>query len=275
MYSNVFQYQISPTGDSCPIRAVPRDVLCVIFGYVIDILHLIRISETCKSWNLLIWSCVKKIPISLRRKGPWCTVKKMTRIRVLEVDAGNSLEILHQSHIDDVVGKLCSVRKLCVERCNVILKFDSLEYLANLESLSLYDCLRIEDLRFLEKLAHLSKLCLSKCFLGDTGLERISNLNSLQQLFLWHTHSTDEGINFLSKLIKLNTLDISGNPCVTESGIQNFSTLTKLELFDVSNTQITNDALHHLKHQLKNLQIGYKELYGNPLMQRSKKLKLF
>jgi len=268
-------YQIPPTGDSCPIREVPCDVLCVIFGYVGDILHLIQISETCKKWNILVWSCVKKIPISLRRIGPWCTVKKMTRIRVLEIDAGNSLEILHQDHIDDVIGKLSSVRKLCVERCNVILKYDSLEHLSKLESLSLYDCLRIEDLSFLEKLPHLSKLCLSKCFLGENGLERIANLTSLEQLFLWHTHSNDEGIEFLSKLTNLKTLDISGNPGFTERGIQNFTTLTKLELLDVSNTQITIDSLLILKRQLKDLQIGYKELYGNPLMQKSKKLKLF
>jgi len=253
---------------------VPNEILCHIFGFLETLPDLANVSITCKRWNTLSWSCVKKICIILRRQSPWIALTKMSRIQSLEIDAGNSFENLQQIHVNEVTN-LTSLKKLCVERATKTIRFHQLKKITKLESLSLYDCLNIENISFLADLSNVKKLCLSKCLVGDSGLNSVAKMTSLEYLYLWHTHITDKGIYQLTKLSNLRVLDISGNPYITDNGLENFSNLDKLELLDTSNTQVSLGGLFNLKKQCPNLQIGYKELYGNPLMQRTRKLKLY
>jgi len=266
---------IYPPKASCPVEELPQEILCSIFGYLEDLNDIAKISLVSKTWNTLAWRCIKKLALCLRKKSPWQCLRKMTRIRTLEIDAGNTTENIEQKHIDEVISKLVSLRRLCIERSNAPLKFDSLKSLHQLESLSLYDCVRIEDLSFLLSLTRIQKLCLSKCVITGRGFEALAQLRCLKRLFLWHTQSNDTGIRKLQHLTEIETLDISGNPILTNDCLEDFHLLKKLRLLDVSNTLITQEGLLNLKRTAAQLQIGYKELYGNPLMQRSKKMKLY
>jgi len=192
----------------------------------------------------------------------------------LEIDASNT-ETVNQDRIDNSIGKLEDLRKLCIERCSNQLRFHSLQKLANLESLSLYDCIKIEELSFLGSAKKLKRLCLSKCMLSESGFDVLASLHHLKRLYLWHTSAQDLWVAKLTQLTNLDTLDISGNPNLTNACTENFSNLKNLTLLDTSNTTITVETILELKKSAKDLQVGYKELYGNPLMQRSKKMKLF
>lgn len=195
-------------------RKVPSDILRLIFGYLEEVRDITNVSLVNKKWNTLVWSCVKKLAICLRKKSPWETLSKMTRLRTLEIDASNS-EIVKQERIDNSIGKLEDLRKLCIERCSNLLRFQSLQKLSHLESLSLYDCVKIEDLSFLNSAKKLRRLCLSKCMLSESGFEVLGTLYPLQRLYLWHTSAQDSWVVKLSKLTNLDTLDISGNQTLT------------------------------------------------------------
>jgi len=266
---------IYPPKSTSPISELPQEILSLIFGFLEELADVSKISLVCKSWNSIVWKCVKKLAICLRKKSPWNCLRKMTRIKTLELDAGNTTENVDQRHIDDILSNLTALRRLCIERCNAQLNFDSLKSLHRLESLSLYDCIRIEDLSFLLQLPRLQKLCLSKCIVSSRGFDSLSKMTALKRLFLWHTQCNDNGIRKLQALTDLETLDISGNPVLSNNCLEEFNLLKKLRLLDVSNTLITQEGLMNLKQYASKLQIGYKELYGNPLMQRSKKMKLY
>jgi len=264
-------FMTPPQGWS-PINCLPREILCFIFSFF-EGQDFWNVSSTCKSWNQILWSCVKQISLSLR-KGPYeySFVEKLSRISVLEIDAGNSTDF-HQCQLNQL-GNLTSIREFCLERNHRALNFDSLTLMRNLETLSLYDCTRINSTHFLLMLPKLNKLCLSKCWIGELGCEVISQMIQLKELYLWHTHISDEGGDHFSKLLNLEILDISGNPNITDFAIENFGSLVKLILLDISNTQISIEAIERLKKRLT-INIGYKELLGNPLMRRSKKIKLY
>jgi len=264
-----------PPANQCHIASVPREVMFQIFGFLENMKDLASVSCTCKDWNNTVWDCVKKICVTLRRRSPWSSLEKMTRIQTLEIDAGNSCENLQQVHINDVVTHMTSLKKLCVERATKTIRFHQLKNITKLKSLSLYDCLNLENISFLTEMTNVKKLCLSKCLVGDSGLQAVATMTSLEHLYLWHTHITDEGMSRLTNLTNLKVLDVSGNPYITDKGIENFAKLENLQMLDTSNTQVSLVGLFALKKHSPRLQIGYKELYGNPLMRRTKKLKLF
>jgi len=264
-----------PPANLSEVETIPREILCLSFSYVHDLVDICHITLTCKLWNLLAWNCVKSLSLTLRKKEPWSCIRQMDRIRSLEIDAGNAAGCLSQMNVDEVIGTRYSLKKLCIERACKNLQFHLLKDLEKLTCLSLYDCLNICNICFLSEMPCLKKLCLSKCVVGDSGMEVLAKITSLKSLYLWHTHISNNGVKFLEGLTKLEVLDISGNPNVSDICLTSFVGLKELRLLDTSNTLVSIDGLFKLKEDLPLVQIGYKELYGNPLMQRTRKLKLF
>ncbi|GAB4160264.1 MAG: hypothetical protein Tsb009_37570 [Planctomycetaceae bacterium] len=88
--------------------------------------------------------------------------------------------------------------------------------------------------------------------ISDKGLLYLTKMSKLQGLDLGNNQITDEGLRILGKMTGLIHLNVSGNVGIKGSGLIHLKSLTSLMSLDLHSTQVTDDSLVHLKH-LKNL----------------------
>jgi thioredoxin-dependent peroxiredoxin len=102
----------------------------------------------------------------------------------------------------------------------------------------------------------LQSLSLMDCKASDKILDQIHGINSLEELTLWGTQITDEGMKQLKDLIKLRKLDIHATK-IGDAGLQNIAGFKSLQFLNLLGTKITDNGCAHLKNltQLRELSL--------------------
>lgn len=124
--------------------------------------------------------------------------------------------------------------------------------LANLESLGL-DGTAVSDAGLHHLPANLKTLGLSYTKVGDPGLSDLPA--DLKWLVLLSTKVTDEGMPAVSRLTKLENLNLSGDP-ISDAGLKHLESLQELRHLVLDNTQVTDAGLISLS-RLPNLEYLY------------------
>jgi serine/threonine protein kinase len=96
-------------------------------------------------------------------------------------------------------------------------------------------------LQFLRNYHHLSQLGLNRTPLGDTGIDELPRLISLQNITLDGTNI--RSLEFVRRLPKLSSLSMSDTPLENLTPLEN---VTSLRYLYINGTKITDDQLVHL-----------------------------
>jgi len=110
----------------------------------------------------------------------------------------------------------------------------------------------------LQTLPHLRRLVLNKSGVSDKELAVIAACKELRELVLPESSITDAGLADLTKLTKLEKLDVSDAVKVTDKGIAHLVKLERLEELHLNKTSITDKGLLELKplEGLRSLSVG-------------------
>ena len=111
-----------------------------------------------------------------------------------------------------------------------------------------------DGMEYLKQMLDLQMLDLSECNAPtlDKALETIGTLKHLEDLNLWNTYLTDNGVASLSGLTTLKALNLDNIKGVTDASMDTIAKLTSLEYLHLGGTGITDAGLAKL-HTLKNL----------------------
>lgn len=115
-----------------------------------------------------------------------------------------------------------------------------------------------DGLKHIEHLTKLTSLVLSQTKITDDGLRHLNKLTELTFINLRGTGLTDQGLTHIGHLPKLSFVVLEGN-AITDDGLKviaNPKTFVSLTSIGLTDTQITDEGLVHLKN-LKNLQRLY------------------
>jgi Leucine-rich repeat (LRR) protein len=85
----------------------------------------------------------------------------------------------------------------------------------------------------------------------NAGLVHLTGLSNLKRLSLDWCDVTDEELEHLKGLAKLQTLDLAVNTYITDAGLVHLKGLTGLQTLDLRLTKITDAGLVHLKGMIK------------------------
>jgi len=113
-----------------------------------------------------------------------------------------------------------------------------------------------EDIAALSELRSVNRLYLASTSIDDDGLKSISGLTKVQRLSLWRTKITDEGLKHLAELDELFRIDIKHTQ-VTEDGLQHLKELDSLSELR-TRMKLTDVGVGHLS-QFPGLFLEYME----------------
>jgi hypothetical protein len=142
-------------------------------------------------------------------------------------------------------------------------RFDFLQYLPKLESLSLNESnFGDADAKHLKDTMNLKTLFIYDSQIGDDGLAQLQHLKNLELIGLSRTRVTDRGIAYLSTLPKLRY--ISANDLnITNAAFDSFIKMTALRDLELSRTQVTSEGLEKLRKAMPKCKINGKGGDGN------------
>jgi len=120
--------------------------------------------------------------------------------------------------------------------------------LRGLERLELWENEKLTDpgLEKLTNLKHLRELYLVGTPIGDAGVKKLRGLGELRVLWLSGTRVTDEGISELQHLPDLEELNLDCTE-LTDACIPHLMKLKNLQVLEMSFTRITDTGREHLK----------------------------
>jgi Leucine-rich repeat (LRR) protein len=99
----------------------------------------------------------------------------------------------------------------------------------------------------LKELPNLQKLVLGKSFLTPEGVAAIGQCKELKHLGLVNAGLSDAELESLKKLTLLEHLTLSGNPKITDKGMQTVKEFDRLKVLYLGNTSISDEGLMELK----------------------------
>ena len=108
-------------------------------------------------------------------------------------------------------------------------------------------------LPYLKRLPKLDQLILWNTQVSGDGLRRFSELSDLRSLDLGHSNLADAGMEQVESLTNLENLNLS-DTAITDAGLKQIDRLSQLRVLDLSNTGISDAGLACLK-DLSKLQI--------------------
>jgi Leucine-rich repeat (LRR) protein len=125
----------------------------------------------------------------------------------------------------------------------------SLKKAPQVGSLSVTDATKCTDKGFaaLKELPHLRKLVIGQSALSSAGVNAIGQCKELRVLYLGNAGLTDAELAGLKKLTLLESLDVSGNPQITDKGMVHIKALERLQFLYLANTSLTDKGLPELK----------------------------
>ena len=107
-------------------------------------------------------------------------------------------------------------------------------------------------LRQLSRFKNLERLRFGGCKnVGDTGLRFISGLHNLQELSLYDTAITNDGLVHMQDLRQLRILSLAATQ-ITDKGLRNIQELKNLEALEISDTKVTSEGIESLQKHLPN-----------------------
>jgi hypothetical protein len=98
-----------------------------------------------------------------------------------------------------------------------------------------------------KEMPQLRKLVLNKVALTPKEVEALGELKELRHLGLVNANLTDAELESLRKLTHLEHLSLTGNPKITDKGMQTVKGFDRLQALHLGNTSITNSGLQELK----------------------------
>jgi Leucine-rich repeat (LRR) protein len=156
----------------------------------------------------------------------------------------NRIANLSQLHALSIGG--AQVNDVCLE---------SLAKLSNLNVLGLYNTSVTDEgiARLPVVTPRLLSLVVSGAPVGDAGLEKLSALTTLANLWMYDVKVSDAGLKHLKLLTTLRQLGL--HECrIGDAGLENLGSLVDLEALHLNGTDITNEGLRHLR-RLTNLKL--------------------
>jgi hypothetical protein len=99
----------------------------------------------------------------------------------------------------------------------------------------------------LRALPNLRKLVLNRSGVTDKELAEIAGCGQLRVLVIPEAQVTDAGVAAVEKLPRLDTLDLSDNPRLTDKAAAHVKTLLRLENLFLNKTGLTDKGLAELK----------------------------
>ena len=183
------------------------------------------------------------------------------RIRKLDLSYG----IITDKRIDNVSCKLPNLTSINFSECYKI-DDNCIKYLSKLYSLRKIDlsrCINITDNTIkcvTYNCTNITNLNLSGCTnITDRGIQYISKLTSLQTLDLSHCILTDTSIQNISELTRLKHLYLRSCNNITDKGIKNLVRLSSLYMLDLGMTKITKVSLQDISKMtgLRVLELQY------------------
>lgn len=225
--------------------------------------HLAIVAANCPSLSSLdLQHCRNVTDTGLDRI---CSSLKssITHLDLLECESITDVGLTH-------ISRLTSLNFLDLSWCSEITDAGLQSVFASvpsITSLNLQYCQKITDDGFTQitenghrciakNLAALTFLNVRECnFVTDVGVEYIAaQCKALKTLDVAWTRLTDGGLEFLSNLPSLTSLDIEGCDAVTDSGIWYISQIRSLKFLNLTWCgQITNAGLQHIASSLSSL----------------------
>ncbi|MBC7351848.1 MAG: hypothetical protein H5U08_05775 [Thermogutta sp.] len=101
-------------------------------------------------------------------------------------------------------------------------------------------------LEALRSMPSLEELSLAQTLITDAGLEHIATISTLRKLNVAQTQVTDAGVQYLSHLSHLESLDLSGNPGITDAAVPFLEKLPQLREVFLDGTSVTGEGLKRL-----------------------------
>jgi Leucine-rich repeat (LRR) protein len=127
-------------------------------------------------------------------------------------------------------------------------------------SLEILDMSRCTDKGFalLKEFPNLRRLSIAKSNLTAARVAAIGQCKELRVLYLANANLTDSELPGLKNLTRLESLDLSNNPKITDKGLTVIKSLERLQALYLRNTGITNAGLPELKplDGLRTLHVG-------------------
>ncbi len=129
-----------------------------------------------------------------------------------------------------------------------------LQGLDNLWRLDLNNMKNVGDTEVekISNLTQLRELDLGMTYVSDKGMKHLVKLKNLTKLYLYGDSITDAGLPHIGELTELQILFLDG--FITDEGMQHLKGLTKLETVRLEVSYVSDAGLKHL-HGLKNLQL--------------------
>ena len=184
--------------------------------------------------------------------GYWTNSARRQREAVAAIEAASGVVAYRQpvqSHEPAVEGNdpnettATRVKSWLKDRAYNLLGRD---YFCGVGSVDLNRCTDITPaLSHLKDLPGVEYLSLDKAL--DRDLCAVARASDLQTLMLGDSGLTDEGLQHLSRLRRLEYLYLGGNEGVTGEGLKALSGLSQLELLDLSGTRVPDEGLRHLR----------------------------
>lgn len=129
------------------------------------------------------------------------------------------------------------------------MQFAGLKKWPQVGSLTTGDVRLVPDSAFshLADLPHLRKLTLSQSSATNATAGKLAECKELRLLYVGGARLGDAGLAALKKLPKLEILDVSNNPAITDAGLVHLAEMPRLEQLYLGGTAITDRGLQHLK----------------------------
>jgi hypothetical protein len=131
-------------------------------------------------------------------------------------------------------------------------KISDREYSVDVDSMTLYYVLDVNELKQIKEFTSLKYLGLGSSNINDEGLKYISESSTIDNLNLQCTEVTDQGIAHLSNLKSLKYLRLKECDYITNKCVPYFNNMDSLIDLQIHDTDIDQHGLKHLN--LPNLQ---------------------
>jgi hypothetical protein len=172
-------------------------------------------------------------------------------------------DVVHLKHLTNLKSLTFNAGSLSGP--NAPRQFEFLQYLPQLESLSLIDSnFGDADAEHLKGATKLKTLFIYGSEIGDDGLAQLQHLKNLEYIGLGGTNVTDRGIAYLNALPKLQYISAT-NLNITDAAFESFTKMTALRDLELSNTRVSREGIDRLRQAMPTCEVNGKSIEGTSI----------